>query len=179
MEEFEPVLEDRDTALMRALSELGATLARRSGDQGGDESDWMETMIALTASYPDPYVRCQIATHGSLRQLRALAQDENLSVRAQCAENGFIIDLDLQLMLAMDPEPVVIHAMLDRVDPYREVVEVLVDSPHRSVRARLATLNISTELLQRLAGDTDEKVSGIARTRLEQRASMKKSGARE
>jgi hypothetical protein len=141
----------RDERLATALADLGRSLAMRPETDGGAEHEWAERAVELAVKHPDPFVRSKLAQIGSLRQVKALAKDEHVGVRAACGDNKFTIDEDLQMLLATDKEAVVVHSLLDGVTPYMSVV-----------RLRLAFQNLASELLEVLATDTHERVAYVA-----------------
>jgi len=156
----------RDEHLAAALADLGRSMARRSETDEGIEHEWAERAIELAINHPDPFLRSKLAQIGSLRQVKALAEDAHTGVRVSCADNKFIIDESLQMLLAKDDDAVVVHALLDAVTPYMSVARLLVVSPHRSVRFRLVFQNLAAELLQVLADDSDRRISEVAHQRL-------------
>ena len=156
----------RDNRLSTALADLGRSIAMRPETDGGAEHEWAERAVELAVKHPDPFVRSKLAQIGSLRQVKALAKDEHVGVRAACGDNKFTIDEDLQMLLASDEEAVVVHSLLDGVTPYMSVARVLVKSPHMSVRLRLAFQNLASELLEVLATDANERVAYVAQHKL-------------
>lgn len=153
--------------LLSALHHVGDAIAFRRVN--GDESSWIEQVTDLLTSHPDPFVRAQLAERCSLRQLRRLVTDEHVSVRLLSVTNPFAIDLDIQLMLAEDPDELVVHAFLDRHTPYRETVLKLIKCEHTSVRYRLASTNLANDLLSQIAHDHDSSVAKVARFTLANR----------
>ena len=149
-----------DAHLLWALEQLGQVLACRG--VRAVESPWVNRALDVSISHPDPRFRARLATSCSLRQLRRLATDDEVLVRRSCARNPFVIDLDIQLVLAADSDARVVHRMLNTCDPYREVVPVLLASPHRSVRKRLLGLNLLDDLLLELSRDPDPEISLFA-----------------
>ena len=149
-----------DADLIATLSRLGDVLAIRTLSES--ERAWVEAALDLSIGHPDPFIRASMAQRCSLRQLRRMLHDSHIAVRAACASNPFVIDIDVQLALAGDAESVVVHALLDQVDPYRPVCDVIISGPHVAARARLAERNLAGDLLERLAGDPNPDVAAAA-----------------
>lgn len=162
-----PSIGPRDQTLIDALAAIGEALSLRN--QNNTESEWVRQITQLAASHPDPFVRAHLTTCATLRQLHELANDPHLTVRLLVAENPLCIDADLQLTLAADCDELVIHTMLNNVDPYVDTVKALMSSPHVSVRRRLANMNLREELLDYLSLDNDESVSTVALATLSER----------
>ena len=149
-----------DAHLLWALEQLGQVLACR-GERAA-ESPWVNQALDVSISHPDPRFRARFARSCSLRQLRRLVTDDEVLVRRACALNPFVIDLDIQLVLAADSDARVVHRMLNTCDPYREVIPVLLASRHLSVRRRLLGLNLLNDLLVELGRDSDPEVALFA-----------------
>ena len=157
----------RDEHLLSTLALIGETLSLRQ--PSGDEAEWADALLKLTASHPDPYIRAHLARNASLRQLHELATDPHIAVRLAVADNPFCIDAQLQLTLASDHDASVVHTLLNNVDPYLTTVKVLLASPHATVRRRLARMNLREDLLDYLSLDHDDEVSSAALQTLTQR----------
>mgnify|MGYP003340267816 CR=1 FL=1 len=153
-----------DEFLVSALQMLGKAIGFRAEREF--ESGWVDAVTRMVSSHPDPYIRAVMVSAASLRQLKVLLTDEHLGVRVACASSPFAIDADVQLAVANDSEAVVVHALLDSHDPYLHVMRGLVNSPHRSVRRRIASLNLNHELLTVLSQDSDRKVASAAASTL-------------
>lgn len=98
----------------------------------------------------------------SLGDVRALAIDPDPEVRIAVAASRWTWDLGVQEVLASDPEVRVVLALLDHVDPSREVCEVIIDGPHVEARQVLASRPLSTALLERLVANDDPATSADA-----------------
>ena len=157
----------RDQELIDALAAIGEALSLRN--HNNTESEWVEQITQLATSHPDPFVRAHLTTSATLRQLHQFATDTHLTVRLLVAESPLCIDADLQLTLAADHDELVIHTMLNNIDPYVDTVKALMSSPHVSVRRRLANMNLREELLDYLSLDSDTSVSSAALATLSQR----------
>lgn len=157
-----------DEMIVQALADLGAALSWNLGIKPEDRS-WLDQALDIAVTQPDPFVRAKLARVCSLRQLRLLSKDNHVAVRAECAANPFVIDVDVQRTLAGDSDASVVHALIDHVDPCRDVVPILVRSPHVWVRLRLAYKNLATEFLEELAVDSHPNVARAARHRLDAR----------
>ena len=164
-----------DEVLVEALAKLGHALALHSSS---DDQSWRETMLASGVGHPDPFIRANLATTCSLRQLRVLAADDHVAVRAMCTENPFAIDEGIQLILANDDDATVLHALLDNTPTCRAAVEVLVRSRHFSVRFRLARSRIALDLLEHLTTDPHPRIADLARRNIRYltRAYAKRNG---
>jgi len=156
-----------DEFLVSALQMLGRAIGFRAEREF--EIGWVDAVTRMVSSHPDPYIRAVMVSSASLRQLNVLLADEHLGVRVACASSPFAIDADVQLALANDSEAVVVHALLDSRDPYLHVMRGLVNSPHRSIRRRIALLNLNHELLTALSQDSDRKVASAAASTLTKR----------
>lgn len=170
------VTADPDGLLAAVLARLGDALAIRTGSDA--ESEWVNAALNLSVGHPDPFVRASMAQTCSLRQLRRMVNDPHIAVRAACAANPFVIDVDIQLALAGDAEAVVVHALLDHTDPYLDVCEVIIAGPHASARKRLAFRNLRTGLLERLAVDSHRAVATAAQATLAHRAGLRIKNAK-
>src|SRR5690606_7222203 len=79
----------------------------------------------------------QLATWG-LRDVRALAIDPDVEMRRLAALSPWVIDADLQTVLATDPDETVVLNLLKRVDPHREANLHILASRHTAARRELA-----------------------------------------
>ena len=86
-----------------------------------------------------------------LADVRAFAIDVDLDVRLAAAASRWNWDARVQRVLATDPDERVVLALLDHVDPYVDVCELIIAGPHVAARRELAGRNLRTELLERLA----------------------------
>jgi hypothetical protein len=102
----------------------------------------------------------------SVTDVRAFAIDPDLQARLRAAASRWNWDLRVQLELAADEDERVVLALLDAVDPYREVVDVIIEGPHVAARRVLAGRNLLTVLLERLADDPDPVTAETARRTL-------------
>ena len=159
----------RDELLVKAIADIGAALALQPSNSP-DVSGWQHDILQVGTSHPDPFIRAQLASTCSLRQLRLLASDRHVAVRAMCTENPMIIDQDVQLRLAHDSDASVLHALLDHCDPYRDVVHVLINCKHWGVRYRLTLRNLTADFLEQLAADPHPVVASSAKLRLTERS---------
>ena len=166
-----------DEVLVEALAKLGHALALHPSNDDGHLS-WREALLASGVGHPDPFIRAHLATTCSLSQLRVLATDEHVSVRAMCTENPFAIDEDIQLALANDDDATVLHALLDNTPICRSAVEVLMRSRHFSVRFRLARSRLALDLLEHLTTDPHPRIADHARRNIRYlaRADAKRKG---
>lgn len=144
-------------------SEIGDHAAALSHHLAGQPTDapgvaWRRNLYEAYLSHPEVAVRCAIAANGSLAVLRLAALDADPAVRFACTFNPFVIDADVQLILAADSELTVVQSLLDHVDPYLETAWVIVKSPHRLARLRLARRQLRTELLEALGHDRHRSV---------------------
>ena len=64
----------------------------------------------------------------------------------------------------------IVLALLDHVDPYVEVCELIIAGRHVDARRELAGRNLRSELLERLAEDADPVTSAMAAAELARRA---------
>ena len=149
-----------DEHLLWLLERLGQVLACRPAY--AEERNWASEALNLSVRHPKPAIALALTGTCSLRQLRILVTNPDPSVRRACARNPFNLDLDIQLALAADSDERVVHALLDRVDPYLEVMPTLLASPHVSVRRRLARKNLLDDLLVALSNDDDPEVALFA-----------------
>ncbi len=104
--------------------------------------------------------------------VRALAIDPDLEMRLTAAASRWNWDVRLQRVLATDPDQRVVLALLDHVDPYVEVSELIIAGPHEAARRELAGRNVRTTLLERLADDPDPITRATALRALAQRAGL-------
>jgi hypothetical protein len=102
----------------------------------------------------------------SLTSIRALALDPDVSIRRLAARSNMNLDARLQRTLCTDPDLSVVLTLLGRVDPGVEMVELIAAGPHVAARRDLARRNLTTPLLQLLAGDDDDVVRELAQARL-------------
>lgn len=149
-----------DEHVLWLLEQLGKVLACRPTYT--EERSWVTEALNLSVRHPKPAIALALTGTCSLRQLRVLVTNPDPGVRRACARNPFNIDLDIQLALAADSDERVVHALLNRVDPYLEVMPTLLASPHVSVRRRLAHKNLLDELLVTLSNDDDPEVALFA-----------------
>lgn len=149
-----------DEHLLWLLEQLGQVLACRP--TYSEERSWVTEAINVSVRHPKPAIALALTGTCSLRQLRVLVTNPDPGVRRACARNPFNLDLDIQLALASDSDERVVHALLDQVDPYLEVMPALLTSPHVSVRRRLAHHNLLDELLVALSNDDDPEAAVFA-----------------
>jgi hypothetical protein len=114
----------------------------------------------------------------SLRDIRALAIDIDVEIRRMAALSKWVVDSDLQLVLATDPDEQVVLNLLSQVDPHAEANHHILASPHTLARRELARRNLATASLLALVDDSDEVVRTAARTTLERRGVLAISGDR-
>lgn len=108
----------------------------------------------------------------SLRDIRALAIDIEVGVRRMAALSRWVVDADLQMVLATDPDEQVVLNLLSQVDPHAEAVHLILTGPHSAARRELARRNLPTSILLALVDDSDEAVRESARTTLERRGRL-------
>ena len=151
--------------------ECAAWTARiRSGPFGDDgaaeqlELPFWDTITCEGGLRPDPLPGATVT------DVRAFALDPDLEVRLQAAASRGNWDLRVQLQLAVDDDERVVLALLDHVDPYREVCDKIIDGPHVAARRELAGRNLLTELLERLAADADPETAERAKRTLDARS---------
>lgn len=97
-----------------------------------------------------------------LRDIRALAIDLDVEMRRMVAQTRWVIDADLQNVLATDPDEQVVLNLLSVVDPHREAVQRIFAGPHREARRLLARRNLTTATLLTVVDDHDEAVRDAA-----------------
>ena len=107
------------------------------------ELPFWDTISCHGGLRPDPL------PDASLTDVRAFAIDPHVEVRMRAAASRWNVDVRVQRVLASDDDEQVVLALLDHVDPYRDVVEVIIDGPHVAARRELAGRNLPTELLVR------------------------------
>ncbi len=117
---------------------------------------------------PDDLGEPQLASWG-LRDVRALAIDPDVEMRRLAALSPWVIDADLQTVLATDPDETVVLNLLERVDPHREANVHILASRHTAARRELACRNLTTETLLTIVDDPDDVVRRAVRTTLERR----------
>jgi hypothetical protein len=110
----------------------------------------------------------QLVTWG-LRDVRALAIDPDVEMRRLAALSPWVIDADLQTVLATDPDETVVLNLLKRVDPHREANLHILASRHTAARRELARRNLTTATLLTIIDDQDDEVRWAARATLERR----------
>ena len=147
---------DPDSYLTWALGQVGAALSLRTESEA--ESEWIYAATRLASSFPDPMVRAHLAARCTLRQLLAFVHDDHLAVRLSCLDNPFIIDRDVQVALCADPEPAVVDALLDSVEPCIDACRVLLSRPEPKIRAHLISHRRNRVLLTALSHDEDPEV---------------------
>jgi hypothetical protein len=130
------------------------------GDDGQHELPFVDTIHVEGGLRDDPIAGA------SLTDVRAFAMDPDLQTRLHAAASRWNWDLRVQLALAADEHERVVLTLLDAVDPYREVVDVIIDGSHVAARRVLAGRNLLTELLERLADDPDPVTAETARRTL-------------
>ncbi len=133
-------------------------------DPNQDELPFVDVIEVHGGLRDDPLVGA------SLTDVRAFTIDPDVKVRIAAAASRWNWDLRVQLALAADDDERVVLALLDHVDPYREVCELIVEGPHVAARRMLAGRNLLTELLERLADDADPPTAEAARRTLAARA---------
>ena len=159
-EPYEPLAPT--TLLVDSITKLGHALALQSSTDP-DQQSWKTELLISGVRHPDPFIRAKIARSCSLAQLRLLMNDDHVAVRSMCTENPFMVEEELQLIVAHDDDAVVVHALLDNVQVYRSAVEVLIGSRHFSVRFRLARSRLAFDLLEGLMMDSHPRVADMAR----------------
>ena len=133
---------------------------------GGDEG--VQDTVRVEGAYPVGYV--DRFEGRSLTDVRALAIDPDPEVRFAAASSRWNVDARLQRVLATDPDERVVLALLDRVDPYVDVCQLIIAGPHVDARRELARRNLRRELLELLADDVDPTASAAAAAELARRA---------
>jgi hypothetical protein len=121
-----------------------------------------------TDSAADPFDESQQRSW-TLRDVRAFAIDLDVEVRRLAALNPWVIDADLQRVLASDPDEQVVLNLLSQVDTHAEANHCILTGPHTIARRELAGRNLPTPSLLTLIDDPDEVVRAAARTTLERR----------
>lgn len=111
-----------------------------------------------------------------LRDIRALAIDLDVEMRRLAALSPWVIDRDLQTVLATDPDEEVVLNLLSKVDPHREANLHLLAGPHQRARRELARRNLTTETLLTVVDDADAVVRTAARATLERRGVLAPAG---
>jgi len=147
---------DPDGYLNWALGQVGAALSLRTESEA--ETEWIHAATRLASSFPDPMVRSRLAARCTLRQLLAFVHDDHLAVRLSCIDNPFIIDRDVQVALCEDPDPTVVDALLDSVEPCIEACRVLLGRPEPKIRARLISHRRNRALLTALSHDENPDI---------------------
>jgi len=104
-----------------------------------------------------------------LLDVRALALDPDVEVRRLAALSNLNWDIELQRVVATDPDEDVVMNLLARIDPPKEIVRLILDGPHTRARRELAQRNLTSETLMLLIDDHDHEVRTSARATLERR----------
>jgi hypothetical protein len=117
----------------------------------------------------DPHVYVDDLSGMSLTNVKAFALDPDVQMRLLAARSRMNIDTGLQRILATDPDERVVLALLSSVDPGVEACELIIDGPHIHARRDLARRNLTSALLEPLAGDPDPLTRRLAQATLERR----------
>ena len=94
----------------------------------------------------------------SLTDVRALALDPDVRMRRLAALSNLNIDIELQRVVATDPDQAVVMNLLARVDPSREITRLIFAGPHTKARRELASRNLTSESLLLVVDDEDDQV---------------------
>jgi hypothetical protein len=114
----------------------------------------------------DPRVHVDDLARMSLTDVKAFALDPDVQMRLLAARSRMNLDAGLQRILATDPDERVVLTFISSVDPGIEACELIIAGPHVRARQDLGRRNLTTDLLQLLASDSDPTTSGLARVRL-------------
>lgn len=131
---------------------------------------WFDGLIDLVVGCPDTAAAVSLAHACSLSIAKRLTRHHDRAVRQALCRNPLVVDVDLQVALAGDPDEQVVLALLDAVDPYVETCEAIIDGPHPAARRILAHRPLTDALLGRLADDPHPVVAAQARLTLAERA---------
>ncbi|CAE7842405.1 unnamed protein product, partial [Symbiodinium sp. KB8] len=127
--------------------------------------------VGVVEPCDDPQIR-----HWSLPDIRALAIDLDVEMRRLAALSNWVVDADLQRVLATDPDEGVVLNLLSKVDPHAEANRLILTGPHTRARRELARRNLTTATLLPLIEDTDEVVRAAAHSTLERRGQLVTQG---
>lgn len=138
----------------------------------GTTAEWRHLYYSVLAAHPHPQARRALAASGPLGLLRALVHDPDAVVRYAALYNPFVVDADIQAVLAADPEPEIVVGLLQCVSPTAAVCRIVLDGPHEEARRLLARMRIGSGWLKELAHDDDLTTRCIARARLDVRGEL-------
>ena len=114
----------------------------------------------------DTYVFVDELAGFSLTDVKAFALDPDVTVRRLAALSNWNLDANLQCTLCTDPDESVVLTLLSRIDPSVEMCDLIIAGPHVDARRDLARRNLMTDILQRLADDSDRITAEMARATL-------------
>jgi hypothetical protein len=107
-----------------------------------------------------------------LTDIRALALDLDPKIRIAATASRWNWDVRVQVVLGTDPDERVVLALLDHVDPDIDVCRQIIAGPHIAARQELARRNLTGELLDLLAKDSDPTVRSTAAASIARRAPL-------
>ncbi|MEI6404074.1 MAG: hypothetical protein WCP59_18015 [Actinomycetota bacterium] len=162
-----------DDDVAAALVRVSHLFAARGGDR--DERAFAAEWLDQTTNHPTTAIVAELAARGSLAMLRRLVVHPDPYIRWVAAHNPFAIDADIQLVLAADPDPRVVTALVEAITLTVDACMVIAAGPHSEVKRTLAARPLGDDLLDLLAADRDRVTARCARGQLSQR----RPGARQ